>query len=53
MSSALGHVRTYIANQSQTSNDEASSLTFQRYVVKRGSEDDVRRKEARRARANR
>ena len=51
MSSALGHVRTYIANQSQNSDDEAVSLAVQRYIVKRGSQDDLSRKETRMARA--
>jgi hypothetical protein len=50
MSSALGHVRNYIAGQSQ---DESSNFSIQRFVVKRDSDENGRRKEARKARQNR
>ena len=50
MSSALGHVRNFVANQSQNGDAESANLAIQRFVVRKGSEEETRRKEARRNR---
>jgi hypothetical protein len=52
MSSALGHVRTYIGNHIRDE-DAGNASNVERYVIHRGSVEQVRRKEAREARKNR